>query len=77
MLNPSKVKNGYYVETGWATTNKNIDIPNSKSVWEIEGNKKLTPNTPIKLIWSNDQNIKFENTLSILGQIKGIAKTVI
>jgi len=23
------------------------------------------------------QNIKFENTLSILGQIKGIAKTVI
>ena len=28
LLNPSKVKNGYYVETGWATTNKNIDLPN-------------------------------------------------
>ena len=28
LLNPSKVQNGYYVETGWATTNKNIDVPN-------------------------------------------------
>ena len=36
-------KDGYYVETGWATTNKNIDIPNSKTVWEVEGNNKLTP----------------------------------
>ena len=68
LLNPSKVKNGYYVETGWATTNKNIDVPNSKSVWEIERNNKLTPNTPIKLIWLNNQNIKFEKEISIDNQ---------
>ena len=68
LLNPSKVKSGYYIETGWATTNKNIDIPNSKSVWEIEGNKKLTPNTPIKLIWLNNQNIKFKKEISIDNQ---------
>ncbi len=68
LLNPSKVKNGYYVETGWATTNKNIDIPNSRSNWEIEGNNKLTPNTPIKLVWLNDQNIKFEKEISIDNQ---------
>ena len=58
LLNPSKVKSGYYVETGWATTNKNIDTPNSKSIWEIQGNSKLTPNTPINLVWLNDQNIR-------------------
>ena len=68
LLNPSKMKNGYYVETGWATTNKNIDIPNSKSVWEIEGNNKLTPNAPIKLVWLNNQNIKFEKEISIDNQ---------
>jgi len=68
LLNPNKVKNGYYVETGWATTNKNIDVPNSKSTWEIEGNNKLTPNTPIKLIWLNNQNIKFEKEISIDNQ---------
>ena len=68
LLNPSKVKNGYYVETGWATTNKNIDIPNSRSAWKIEGNNKLTPNTPIKLVWLNNQNIKFEKEISIDNQ---------
>jgi len=68
LLNPSNVKNGYYIETGWATTNKNIDIPNSKSVWEIEGNEKLAPNKPIKLIWLNDQNIKFKKEISIDNQ---------
>ena len=28
LLNPKKAQNGYYVETGWVTTNKNIEIPN-------------------------------------------------
>ena len=68
LLNPSKVKNGYFIETGWATTNKNINIPNSKSVWEIEGNNKLTPKTPIELIWLNNQNIKFKKKISIDNQ---------
>ena len=68
LLNPRKVKNGYYVETGWATTNKNIDVPNVKSIWKLEGNNKLTPNSPIKLIWVNDQNIKFEKKISIDNQ---------
>tara|TARA_B100002052_G_scaffold297754_1_gene329261 strand:- start:650 stop:2332 length:1683 start_codon:yes stop_codon:yes gene_type:complete len=68
LLNPSNVKNGYYVETGWATTNKNIEIPNSKSVWKVEGNNKLAPNKPIKLIWLNDQNLKFKKEISIDNQ---------
>ena len=54
LLNPRKVKNGYYVETGWATTNKNINVPNTKSLWKIEGNSKLTPSSPIILSWIND-----------------------
>ncbi len=68
LLSPSRVKNGYYVETGWATTNKDIDIPNSKSIWEVKGNKKLTPNTPLKLVWINNQSIKFEKEISIDNQ---------
>ena len=68
LLNPKKVQNGYYVETGWATTSKNIDVPNAKSNWSVEGNNRLTPNSPIKLIWSNDQNIKFEKRISIDNQ---------
>ena len=68
LLNPKKVQNGYYVETGWVTSNKNIEIPNSKTIWKIEGNNKLTPNSPVKLIWTNDDNIKFEKKITIDNQ---------
>ena len=68
LLNPKKVENGYYIETGWATTNKNINIPNSNTIWKIEGNNKLTPNSPVKLSWTNDNNIKFEKEISIDNQ---------
>ena len=68
LLNPKQSENGYYVETGWATTNKNIDLPNSKTLWKIEGNKKLTPNSSIKLSWKNNQNIKFTKEISIDNQ---------
>ncbi len=65
LLNPKQSNNGYYVETGWATTSKNIDLPNSKSLWSIEGNNKLTPNSPVKLSWTNNQNIKFVKEISL------------
>ena len=42
LLNPRKVENGYFVESGFVTNNKNIDMPNSSTLWKILGNKKLT-----------------------------------
>tara|TARA_B100000212_G_scaffold42414_1_gene27467 strand:- start:1486 stop:2931 length:1446 start_codon:yes stop_codon:yes gene_type:complete len=65
LLNPKQVKNGYFVETGWVTNNKNIDIPNSKTEWSISGNNKLTPNNPVTLVWKNNQNLEFQKTFNI------------
>ena len=65
LLNPKKSESGYYVETGWATTNKNIDIPDSRTIWKIEGSNKLTPNSPINLSWKNNQNIEFKKEIKI------------
>mgnify|MGYP001180199248 FL=1 len=65
LLNPRNLNYGYYVETGWATNSENIDVPNSKTVWEIVGNNKLTPNNPINLTWKNNQGIIFEKKISI------------
>jgi len=78
LLNPKQSDNGYYVETGWATTNKNIDLPNSKSLWNIEGSNKLTPNSPVILSWTNSQNIKFLKEISIDKQyLFNIKQTII
>tara|TARA_Y100001970_G_scaffold224758_1_gene277153 strand:+ start:1781 stop:3460 length:1680 start_codon:yes stop_codon:yes gene_type:complete len=65
LLNPKKSENGYYVETGWATANKDIELPNSNSIWKVEGSSKLTPNSSIKLVWENGQNIIFEKEITI------------
>ncbi len=65
LLNPKDVENGYIVETGWASNSKNIDLPNYETIWSIEGNRSLTPSSPITLSWTNDQNINFLKKISI------------
>ena len=65
LLNPRNASNTYYLETGWVTNNKNIDLPNNKSKWKVEGNTKLSPGNDIKLIWKNPQGLAFEKIISI------------
>jgi YidC/Oxa1 family membrane protein insertase len=65
LLNPRNIEDGYLIESGFVSTNKNIDIPDASTVWKVSGNKKLTNNNPIKLIWSNPQGITFEKYISL------------
>ena len=65
LLGPRNIENGYLIESGFVTSDKNIDIPNADSIWSIVGNKKLTNQSPIKLIWSNNQGITFEKEISL------------
>ena len=51
LLNPKEIKTGYYIDSGWAINNNEIETPNNKTVWKVEGNNRLTPNNPVKLIW--------------------------
>ena len=65
LLNPRNASDTYYLETGWVTNNKNIDLPNNKSKWKVEGNTKLSPGNEVKLIWKNAQGLTFEKIISI------------
>ena len=64
LLNPANVKNGYFLNTGW-TTNDNVDVPDSKTVWKAKTTHNLTPDNPIKIFFKNSQGIIFERTISI------------
>jgi YidC/Oxa1 family membrane protein insertase len=68
LLNPRNIEDGYFIESGFVTSDKNIDIPNSESVWMVKGNSKLTEQTPIKLSWTNGQGITFEKDISLDNQ---------
>ncbi len=65
LLSPRNSTDGYFIESGFITTDKNINIPNSESIWTISGNNKLTDQSPIKLSWTNDQGIIFEKEISL------------
>ncbi len=65
LLGPRNIKEGYLVESGFVTTDKNIDIPDSNSVWSIIGNNKLTNQSSIKLSWTNNQGLTFEKLISL------------
>ena len=69
LLSPRNVEDGYLIESGFVSTNKNIDIPDASTVWEVSGNKKLTNNSPVKLTWSNTQGISFEKHISLDDQL--------
>ena len=47
------------------TSDKNIDIPDSDSIWSVVGNDKLTNKSPIILSWANKQGIKFKKEISL------------
>ena len=65
LLSPRNISDGYLIESGFVSSNKNIDIPDSSTIWKIKGNNKLTPNNPIKLVWSNTQGITFEKHINL------------
>ena len=65
LLNPKNINKGYYIDIGWVTNDKNIDLPNSKTVWKVDGNKNLSPGNPVTFSWTNNQGISFEKEINI------------
>ena len=65
LLSPRNSSNGYLIESGFITTDKNIEIPNAQTNWSVSGNGKLTDQSPIKLTWSNNQGMTFEKEIAL------------
>ena len=64
LLSPRNIEDGYLIESGFVTTDKNIDVPNSDSIWSLVGNNKLTDKSSIKLSWTNNQGLIFKKEIS-------------
>ena len=64
LLNPILTNKGYTFNTGWAT-NDNISVPDTKTIWKVEGNNKLQPNNSVKIYYENKQGIRFERLISL------------
>ncbi|WP_435090388.1 membrane protein insertase YidC [Candidatus Pelagibacter bacterium nBUS_30] len=65
LLAPRNATNGYLIESGFITTDRNIDIPTAETIWSVLGNNKLTDQSPVKLSWTNNQGLIFQKEISL------------
>lgn len=65
VLSPKKSDEGYFVESGWASTKSDIKVPDNNSIWQIKDGKKLTPSSPVTLEWNNREGIIFSKKIEV------------
>ena len=65
VLSPKKSDEGYFVESGWASTKSDIKVPDNNSIWQIRDGKKLTPSSPVTLEWNNREGIIFSKKIEV------------
>ena len=64
-LNPAQTKNGFYVESGWASIGNEVKVPTKNSKWQVEGNKILTNTSPVTLKWDNKEGVIFKKKIEL------------
>ena len=65
-LNPAESDDGYFIETGWASSNLGkISLPTIETEWKVKGNSKLTLNNPVTIEWDNKSGLIFRKIIEI------------
>ncbi|MBX2833937.1 MAG: membrane protein insertase YidC [Micavibrio sp.] len=59
LLTPKGAKGARSFEYGWVADDSATSVPTSSTLWGVRGNDKLTPETPVELVWNNGQGIIF------------------
>ena len=65
-LNPGETREGYFVETGWASSNiGKISLPNKNTEWKVKGNNKLSEGSPVIIEWNNKSGLIFRKKIEL------------
>jgi YidC/Oxa1 family membrane protein insertase len=64
LLNPQSLPNGYFAEVGFVAAGDAGNMPQSDTIWTVDGPSTLTPTTPVTLSYTNDKGLTFQRTFS-------------
>lgn len=65
LLAPSGTQSPRFIEHGWVAGDESMTMPDSRTIWQIRGNDRLTPENPVRLYWENPQGLQFERIYTI------------
>jgi len=67
LLKPVGEEGAYYATYGWAALSgvtSNL-VPTPDTLWEVNGNNRLTVSSPVELVWDNGAGLKFSRVIAI------------
>jgi YidC/Oxa1 family membrane protein insertase len=65
-FSPSGSQHPLYAEFGWtAAPGSGVKTPDGNALWQAEGSDRLTPATPVTLVWNNGEGLVFRRTVSV------------
>jgi len=66
LLNPMGFRQSYFAEFGFSSETVKADIPRNETRWQVEGdNQRLTPSSPVRLVFDNGSGLVFRRTISV------------
>ncbi len=67
LLSPANTEEPYYAVYGWVPA-AGVDasqVPNAKTMWQVESGTTVTDTTPVVLKWDNGAGLVFRRTISV------------
>ena len=66
LFKPSQTKGAYFSNFGWikSSSDQSMELPDEKTIWNAD-NKTLSNDSSVKFNWTNNQNINFQQEISI------------
>ena len=62
---PAKTAEAFFAEYGWLSADQSLRLPNKDTLWQLADGNKLTPQTPVTLVWNNGQGLTFKYIISM------------
>ena len=65
-MSPAGTRRGFFADQGWApSAGSTVKLPSPKTVWNVSGNRTLTPDAPVTISWDNGEGLVFKRTFSV------------
>ncbi len=65
ILKPIQTELSRVVKYGWVSRDKNLNLPDLETQWQVLDNDNLQPDLPVVLYWDNGQGVRFERHISL------------
>lgn len=66
LFGPTGTATPYFTRYGWTpAAGETTPVPDDATVWQVSGNRTLSPGAPVTLVWDNGAGVTYRNTFAV------------